>query len=226
MKEAYFTLDNIDLQAAKMLEAVKHLRKSAPMTLNPGKAALLVLDMQRYFLENSSHAFIPSSTAIIPRIQHLQSTFINYCLPVVHTRNIDTPQNAGLMNSWWKELIVETNPLSEIIADIRDEHPVVFIKPQYDAFYNTGLEQWLTGRYVSQVVITGVMTHLCCETTARSAFMRGFQVFFTVDATASYNRQFHQASLLNLSHGFAVPILTKQVIDVISSEKKETRYES
>lgn len=226
MKEAYFTLDNIDIQAAEMLEAVKHLRKSTPMTLNPGKAALLVLDMQRYFLEETSHAFIPSAAAIIPRIQHLQAIFFNYHLPVVHTRNIAAPQNAGLMNSWWKELIVETNPLSEITTAIRDEHAAVFVKAQYDAFYNTHLEQWLTGRHISQVIITGVMTHLCCETTARSAFMRGFQVFFTVDATASYNRQFHQASLLNLSHGFAVPILSEQVIAAIAAGNKESRYES
>ncbi|MCX6581100.1 MAG: isochorismatase family protein [Candidatus Aminicenantes bacterium] len=231
MKETYFTLDNIDIQAAEMLEAVKHLRKSAPMTLNPGKAALLVLDMQRYFLEETSHAFIPSAAAIIPRIQRLQSAFFNSRLPVVQTRNISSPQNAGLMNSWWKELIVETNPLSEITAGIRDEHAAVFVKTQYDAFYNTNLEQWLSERHISQVVIAGVMTHLCCETTARSAFMRGFQVFFTVDATASYNRQFHQASLLNLSHGFAVPILSEQVIAAVTAAattagNKESRYES
>jgi isochorismate hydrolase len=130
------------------------------------------------------------------------------------------------MNSWWKELIVETNPLSEITTAIQDEHAAVFVKAQYDAFYNTHLEQWLTGRHISQVIITGVMTHLCCETTARSAFMRGFQVFFTVDATASYNRQFHQASLLNLSHGFAVPILSEQVIAAITAGNKEPCYES
>ena len=188
------------------------------MTLNPHQAALLVLDMQRYFLDETSHAFIPSAPAIIPRIQSLQSTFINRHLPVIHTRHMNTPQNAGLMNSWWKELMIETNPLSEITADIQNNYAAVFIKSQYDAFYKTDLEQWLIGKHISQVVITGVMTHLCCETTARSAFMRGFQVFFTVDATATYNRQFHQASLLNLTHGFAVPVLCEQLI-VIRGEK-------
>lgn len=232
MKEAYFTSDNIDIQAAEMLGAARavlparHPRKSAPITLKPTKAALLVLDMQRYFLEETSHAFIPSAAAIIPRIQRLQKTFLDYRLPVVHTRNINTLQNAGLMNSWWKELIVESNPLSEITSAVRDHRAAVFVKSQYDAFYNTDLEQWLTGRHVSQVVIAGVMTHLCCETTARSAFMRGFQVFFTVDATASYNRQFHQASLLNLSHGFAVPVLSEQVLAAISAINKESHYES
>lgn len=226
MKETYFTLENIDIQAAEMLAAVRHLQKSTAFTLIPNKTALLVLDMQRYFLEETSHAFIPSAAAIIPRIQCLQDIFVNYRLPIVQTRHINTNQNAGLMNSWWKELIAETNPISEISTDIRHKHAAVFVKPQYDAFFNTDLEQWLSGRHVSQVVITGVMAHLCCETTARSAFMRGFQVFFTVDATASYNRQFHQASLLNLSHGFAVPVLSEQVLAAISAINKESHYES
>jgi bifunctional isochorismate lyase / aryl carrier protein len=56
------------------------------------------------------------------------------------------------------------------------------------------------------------MTHLCCETTARSAFMRGFEVFFTMDGTATYNEQLHRASLLTLSHGFALPVLMDELL--------------
>ena len=48
------------------------------------------------------------------------------------------------------------------------------------------------------------MTHLCCETTARSAFVHGYEVFFLVDGTATYNQDFHRASLMNLAHGVAV----------------------
>jgi isochorismate hydrolase len=62
------------------------------------------------------------------------------------------------------------------------------------------------------------MAHLCCETTARSAFVRGFEVFFVVDATATYNRQFHQSTLINLAHGFAIPVLTQEVLDALRSQ--------
>jgi isochorismate hydrolase len=57
------------------------------------------------------------------------------------------------------------------------------------------------------------MTHLCCETTARSAFMRGLQVFIAVDGTATYSEAFHRASLLNLSHGFALPVLVDEILE-------------
>ena len=85
-------------------------------------------------------------------------------------------------------------------------------KKQYDAFLQTLLEETLRQRKIEQIVITGVMTHLCCETTARSAFMRGFEVFFTVDGTATYNEELHRASLLTLSHGFAVPVTVDELL--------------
>ncbi len=75
----------------------------------------------------------------------------------------------------------------------------------------TSLEQELRSRGVEQVVVTGVMTHLCCETTARTAFVRGFEVFFCVDGTATYTEAFQRASLLNLAHGFALPVLCEEI---------------
>jgi len=56
------------------------------------------------------------------------------------------------------------------------------------------------------------MTHLCCESSARSAFMRGFEVLFTIDGTATYREDFHRAAILNLAHGFAHPVLTGEII--------------
>jgi len=51
--------------------------------------------------------------------------------------------------------------------------------------------------------VAGVMTNLCCETTAREAFVRGFRVFFSVDATATSSVDLHEATLKNLAYGFA-----------------------
>ena len=65
-------------------------------------------------------------------------------------------------------------------------------------------------------MICGVMTHLCCETTARDAFMRGFDVYFVMDATATCNEELHLSSLLTLSHGFAVMVETEEVLGWLS----------
>lgn len=115
------------------------------------------------------------------------------------------------MGTWWRDLITIENPLSAIIPEFDYSHRMLLRKNQYDAFHETSLEEILLRKNVSQVVISGVMTHLCCETTARSAFMRGFEVFFLVDGTATYNQDHHLATLLNLSHGFAKPVLTTEI---------------
>ncbi|MCK5430721.1 MAG: isochorismatase family protein, partial [Anaerolineales bacterium] len=96
--------------------------------------------------------------------------------------------------------------------ELNTDGGTVILKSTYDAFLDTSLDNILHDNKVEQVVICGVMTHLCCETTARSAFIQGFDVFFTVDGTATYNQEHHLATLLNLSHGFATPLLIGEVL--------------
>ncbi|MCI0474025.1 MAG: isochorismatase family protein, partial [Ignavibacteria bacterium] len=56
---------------------------------------------------------------------------------------------------------------------------------------------------IEDVVITGIMTNMCCESTARDAYFRDYRVFFLSDGTGSINEEMHLASLLNLAFGFA-----------------------
>jgi len=62
------------------------------------------------------------------------------------------------------------------------------------------------------------MAHLCCETTARSAFVKGFEVVFVIDGTATYNKDFYISTLLNLSHGFAIPVLTEEILNLLNGK--------
>lgn len=171
-----------------------------------------MLDMQSFFLDPASHAFIPSAPAILPGIQSLIEICAAHRLPIVFTRHVNTPQNAKRMSVWWRDLIVAESPLSAITPALDPSRGVVIVKSQYDAFYETPLEKILRERGISRIIICGVLTHLCCETTARSAFMRGFEVFFTIDGTATYTEAFHRASLLNLAHGFAAPVLMAEIL--------------
>lgn len=213
MKEDYFGDGKLHRQAGDFLTAASPTfsrRKTRPAS---GTTALLVTDMQDYFLREQSHAYIPSANAVVPQIEELQRFFLNRRLPVFQTRHINNSTDAGQMAHWWKQLITLENPLSTITKQLIHPQVPVIVKSQYDAFFNTSLENELRSRGVTRVVVTGVMTHLCCETTARAAFVRGFEVFFVVDAVATYNRRFHEAALINLSHGFATIVLTQEVLD-------------
>lgn len=208
-------MDNIARKSRDMLDEVNELRRKHKLILSPQNSALLILDMQRYFLGNSSHAYIPAAEAIVPGVAKLVQAYSQKSLPIFFTRHLNSEFNAGMMSRWWRDMIRKENPLSEIIPVFDPYQGRVIEKSQYDAFYKTPLEEKLWQEGISQVVICGVMTHLCCETTARSAFVRGLEVFFTIDGTATYNEVFHRATLLNLAHGFAVPVLIDEVLDTL-----------
>ena len=217
-KAQYFTEETIQEKAQELLEyvAVYH-RRYAGINFRPEKAALLVLDMQEYFVKEDSHAFVPSAPSIIPGLNKLIAAFELVERPVIATRHINTKEDAGMMSKWWRDLIRPKTAHSQLSNKLNIQKLTQTEKTQYDAFLHTSLEEALRQRNVEQVVITGVMTHLCCETTARSAFMRGFEVFFAVDGTATYNEELHRASLLTLSHGFVVPVLVGGMLEEIES---------
>ena len=216
MKHAYFTADNLQDKAQSLYTAYTADQSNRQMYFNPGKSALLVLDMQIYFLNSDSHAFIPSAPAIVPEIQVLIKSYQQKNLPVIFTRHINTSDNAGMMAKWWRDLIQADSPNSEIIPELDTVNATVIVKSQYDAFFGTALQELLGQYQVEQLVICGVMTHLCCESTARAAFMRGFEVFFTIDGTATYNEEHERATLYNLSHGCATLVLTQDIGDRVS----------
>ncbi|NLK25515.1 MAG: cysteine hydrolase [Euryarchaeota archaeon] len=176
-------------------------------------AALLVIDMQRYFTEPSSHASFPGANAIIKNIQCILSAFRERGRPVIFTRHaLAKDEIAGAMSDWWGENITLENPLSAIderVEPLGAER--VIRKTRYSAFLGTKLEDVLKASGITRLVIVGVMTHLCCESTARDAFMRDYEVFFVVDATASKDEELHLGSLRALADGFAILSTTEDV---------------
>ncbi|KAK4492937.1 hypothetical protein RD792_000264 [Penstemon davidsonii] len=165
---------------------------------DPKSAALLVIDVQNHF------------TSIAKPILPALNTTINLCrrasVPVFFTRHCHKSQSDyGMLHEWWDgEIIHDGTPDSQFIPDLdRRESESVILKNTYSAFRDTDLEEKLLEIGVKEVIVTGVMTNLCCETTARDAFVRGFRVFFSTDATATSSAELHQATLKNMAYGFA-----------------------
>ena len=192
-----------------------------PRIIHFDTSALFVIDMQRFFCDSTSHAYVKSAKKIINNIQQLISTYRNHSLPIIFTRYaLLHTESPGAMGRWWNDILYDDNELSEIITPL---HPIpselVIRKTQYSAFFGTDLDQILKKHKVTTVLITGVLTHLCCETTARDAFMRNFDVFFVTDATASDKQNLHNASLRTLSDGFSTLVTTNEVVSWIKKMK-------
>ena len=199
--EPYVTSENISAKTQEWMQKIQpfNLHRMKP---NKDKIALLVIDMQEFFLEHSSPSFTCGGLAILPGIKKLISVFRDEGRPVIYTRHVHHPEriDAGIMEWWWEGMCLEGSPESEIhhiIAPTSREKVVT--KHRYSAFYNTDLETILRVQHIEDLVVTGVMTNLCCESTTRDAYFRDFRTFFLADGTGSVNEEMHLASLMNLA---------------------------
>jgi len=217
-KELYFSKENLPEEVDNLMNEIRNTGvRNRKTDLSGGRPALLVTDMQEYFLNPASHAFIPSAEAIIPNINRLIHHFEKNNYPVIFTKHVNTEEDALNMKTWWNDLITPDSPLfslSPLLLVPQSPGPLVLEKTQYDAFYHTDLEKILKGKGIDSLVICGVMTSLCCETTLRSAFVRGFKAFMPVDATAAYKREHHISTFVNLSCGFSPLVTTSETIEL------------
>ncbi len=174
-----------------------------------GRTAMLLIDLQEYFRE--------IITPILENVMKVIRATREGNLPLFLTQHGHAPEeDQGILGEWWDDLIIrgskEANLLAEL--DINPEDHLI-AKSTYSAFHNTDLEEKLRKTGITDLVIGGVMTNLCCETTARDAFVRDFRVFFLADGTSTVNEAFHLATLKNLGYGFATLLSCDQFARIL-----------
>jgi len=201
----YVTVETIGPKTLAWLAKIRPYNQHR-MRLKATTSALLVVDMQRFFLDAASPTFACGGVAIVPTVKRLIAAFRAAGRPTIFTRHAHHPDDldSGIMGWWWKGKCIEGSPESEIHAELapRPSEKVV-LKHRYSAFYNTDLETVLRCLKVEDLVITGTMTNMCCESTARDAYYRDYRVFIPADGTGTISEEMHLASLLNLAFGFA-----------------------
>ncbi|ABR29911.1 cysteine hydrolase [Thermosipho melanesiensis] len=174
-------------------------REKHPLVIkNP---ALLIIDVQSYFFDKKSLAYLRGIENIFGNIEKLIKQFEEKGYPVISTLHVG---GTDKMKKWWGNIVKDVEPYFKASYVIK--------KNTYDAFYNTELEEILEKKSVKDLVITGVMTHLCCETTARSGFVRGYNIVMVEDALWDKDEFYHFLSLKSLAHGFAVISSTEEVL--------------
>jgi ureidoacrylate peracid hydrolase len=203
--EPYVTPENLAQKTRQWLNEIDAFNRHR-LRLRVGKSALLVIDMQNYFLEKDSPAFICGGPAVLPGLKRLIAGFRKAKRPVIYTRHMHHPDgiDAGIMEWWWEGMCIEGSRESEIhpsIAPRRNEK--VISKHRYSAFFDTDLETILRCCKIEDLVVSGVMTNMCCESTTRDAYFRDYRTFFLADATGTINEEMHLASLLNIAYGFS-----------------------
>lgn len=176
----------------------------------PEKAALLVIDMQLYFKDVAQ--------PIVNNVISLIECFGKNDGRILFTRHghRDPKTDGGMLARWWGDLILCGSAEWELIHELQVQaRDTIIDKNRYSAFFGTSLDKHLRDSGVKDLVITGVLTNCCCETTARDAFMRDYRVFFVADGTVAPTEELHVATLKNLAYGFAYIVNTKDLCQIL-----------
>lgn len=171
--------------------------------------ALIVIDVQNYFFDPASPAYLTGSAAIVPRIDRLVAAAGTAGAPVFFTVHRAPTAPGNLMAARYKRL--PQGKECDLWRGIAiPPKPIMLEKEYYSAFHRTGLAARLRRRGIETIVLCGAMTHLCVDTTARHGFMLGFKPVVIADACCSKDPAFHRAALLALGHGFVEVVTTKE----------------
>ena len=194
----------------------------------PERTALVNVDMQNCFVHGSPFS-APDGLAVQDRINGVAAACRAAGIVVIHTSHVLRPDdsNIGVLGEVApivKEGIIKKGSESAalhkgLVVDPRD---ILLEKPRFGAFHGTDLELILRSRGIDTIIVTGIATNVCCETTAREATVRDFRVFFLSDGTTTFDigdvsaAELKRATCATLRFIFAQVLTVDEMIRKIS----------
>ncbi|WP_280269931.1 isochorismatase family protein [Nocardia wallacei] len=164
--------------------------------VDPTRAALLIHDMQRYFLSAYDLDRDPART-LIANIARLRNRCHELGIPVIYTMQPGNqhPSRRGILADFWGEGMSHGSD-TEVVAGLGpDPRDIQVTKWRYSAFQRTDLRELLGYYHRDHLMITGVYTHMGCMLSAAEAFMSDVRPFLALDATADFTRDEHLMAL-------------------------------
>ena len=197
--------------------------------LRPSTSALIVVDMQNDFVRVGAPLEVPDARETIDVHRELLDWFRAQHRPVVFTRFIAGPSRT-LMWNWSPQIAPPVcccwPGFQRAYGDIEGERDCVAVidelaplpgEPQvdkygYNGFHRTRLTDLLHAHGIDTVLITGTVTQICVEDTARGAFHEGFQAAVISDAVSSYAPDLHRASLHTLAMKYGRVVTAQEAL--------------
>lgn len=191
-----------------------------PWQPEPARMALLVHDMQNYFIGAFPAGQSPISP-VIANIARLAAAARARGIPVFYTAqegNQDR-RDRGLQADLWGPGMRRDPDQQGIHPDLTPEPgDFVLVKHRYSAFQRSNLEQLLRVRGRDQLIVTGIYAHIGCLMSASEAFQRDIVPFFVADAVADYSREEHDMALRWVAGRCGVPMLTEPLAALLRDQ--------
>lgn len=196
---------------------------SLKTNVSPESTALIVVDVQNDFCSRDGNlgkqgADLTMVNEMMPNLIELIANAKMNKVPVIY---IQTFHEAATDSASWKSRRISSDAepnicrpntwgaeFYEVAPDVDD---IIVNKHRYSAFLNTRLDTVLRTLKVETLIMTGVATNVCVESTARDGFMRDYNIVFLEDCTASYSREAHEMTLKNMSGFFGEVTNSKEL---------------
>ncbi|HEX7006940.1 MAG TPA: isochorismatase family cysteine hydrolase [Alphaproteobacteria bacterium] len=200
--------------------------------LEPRATALVVIDMQNTFMKEGAPAEVPVAREIVPNINRLAAGLRQVGGVVAWVQMTLTRGGPNDWNRFFDELNMPARAqrMLEGLTEGTDgwrlwstldvqESDLVVPKNRYSAFLpgSSDLPEILTSRGVDTVLITGTLTNVCCESSARDAMMRNFKTVMVSDANATLTEFEHQAALTSVYRAFGDVLSTDEVLAALGA---------
>lgn len=192
-----------------------------PWTVDPGRTALLIHDMQQYFLDAYDLTRDPAHT-LIANIARLRDRCHALGIPVVYTMQPGDqhPSRRGILADFWGTGMAEgadTDVITELAPEPGD---IQVTKWRYSAFQRTDLRELLGYYQRDHLLVTGVYTHMGVMLSAAEAFMNDVRPFLVHDATADFSRDEHLMALNYVAQRCGAVVGTDEVIATLTTERE------
>ncbi|WP_321286737.1 isochorismatase family protein [Alcaligenes phenolicus] len=185
------------------------------------RAALLIHDMQTYFLQkyDMSQAPIPM---LIERIAALRAVCHKLGIPVFYTAQpTEQPEkDRALLNDFWGPGLTasEFHSQQAVVPELTPAaNDIMLTKWRYSAFQRSDLREQLRNLGRDQLIITGVYAHIGCMTTALEAFMQDVQPFLVIDGVADFSLEEHYMAIRHVSQRCGVSLTCAEIQDSLQS---------
>lgn len=198
----------------------------------PAKTALIDVDMQNCFVEDHPIA-APEGREVLERINRLAAVCRDHGITVIHTLHVVRPDgsNIGVMGEVIpavKDGVIDEGSKTAALHDALevDRSDILLNKPRFGSFHGTDLELILRSKGIDTIIVTGIATNVCCETTAREANVRDFRVFFLSDGTATRGvggvsaQDIQRVTCATLDYAFAQVLTVEEMIAKIEAGRQ------
>jgi nicotinamidase-related amidase len=204
------------------------------LALEPRRTALLVVDMQRGFLDPGEALEVPPARDIVPAIRSLLKAFRARRLPIVFTEFTYSPAVPLLVGALHPEHRPAApgaprgfgRPSSNCLEGTESARTIEALTPRadepvirkrwYDGFAGTELDGALRARDVTSLVIAGTMTDICVLATVVGAFNREYRITVVEDGVATLWPEIQRATLDIVGRAFGRVVSSKHVLDTLS----------